>query len=244
MPYHIVPATPSDAIPIASIFTTAFNTHPIAAHLYPHTPPGLEYADDLAHVTDMLSQPPTYGNRVFKLVTTPTNEVLAFSKWLFPIPEAGDEEVAERWAREEEKGELLEGCNGRLFDAFVNALEKGRREWVDPRKGWFLQYLCVKEGERRRGWGRLLVEHTLRSVDLEGGTCYVEASWEGEGLFRQLGWRVCEEMRFDLREFGVECGEGDGDGVVRLRNYMRLPRGMVGDGDGGEMAEKVHGTMV
>lgn len=95
----------------------------------------------------------------------------------------------------------------RAFDASAKADE--RRFWgseeMRSRYGerWHVQGLVVSSGFQRRGLGRMLMEEVLRRAREEGVVVGLEASADGEKLYRRLG--------FELRgRFEMEVGEGGG----------------------------------
>ena len=76
----------------------------------------------------------------------------------------------------------------------------------------------------------MLVEHGLKIMERDkngggGAECYLEASWEGEGLYKKHGWKECEELVFDLKEYGVRELPKEGS-VIRVRNMMRPKKGL------------------
>ena len=249
MPYTIHPAVPADAEAIASFFSPAFDEHPVIKHMWSAIDPVANQARDLALWQKYISQGPELGQHVFKAVdekgyavlsplplllhchftlilyhraNTSNSEILAFSRWLFPIPSPTPEKEQERWAMETSSGPggPLPGMNTLLTEAFTNDLKTGRKELINPRETYFLHILCVREDARRKGLGSLLCEDVLKKADEEGREAFVEMSPMGEGLYYRLGWEKIRETVIQLGELGVEGGE-----EVRLWSSMRKPRG-------------------
>ena len=91
---------------------------------------------------------------------------------------------------------------------------------MDGKPYILLHVLAVAPGWQGKGVGRRLLEWGLEIADREGWECWVDASREGVGLYRKVGWREVGEVRVDLGEWGGEEGV-----VERAVLMVRKPGG-------------------
>ena len=66
--------------------------------------------------------------------------------------------------------------------------------------------LVVKPGAQRRGVGGALLRAGLRVVDAldegKGWRCWIDATPQGAGLYRRLGWQEVHSVTTDLEKWG------------------------------------------
>ena len=56
-----------------------------------------------------------------------------------------------------------------------------------------------------RGCASMLLQSGLGKVDAENAKAWLEATPQGQSLYAKYGWRVVDEIVFDLEKYG--CGE-------------------------------------
>lgn len=67
-----------------------------------------------------------------------------------------------------------------------------------------MQGLFVDPSYQGHRIGSRLLQHGLELVDRDGLECYLEASPEGAGVYRRLGFEVVEEMKLAGGKFCVQ----------------------------------------
>ena len=77
-----------------------------------------------------------------------------------------------------------------------------------------LGVLVVDPSFQRQGVGAALLQHVLAQKDMEGVPAWLEATAEGFGLYRKMGFKQCGEFAIELKEFG---GEGQFRNVRMIR---------------------------
>jgi len=88
---------------------------------------------------------------------------------------------------------------------------------VEERKErWHVESLVVAESERRKGVGRMLMREVMARAEAEGRIVGLEASTDGEGLYRSLGfeWLGAMDQSFrgevvDRQGFLMVCYVGE-----------------------------------
>lgn len=76
-------------------------------------------------------------------------------------------------------------------DALREFMHNKEGFWGDaPEEMWYVQSLVVGESWQRKGVGRVLMAEVLDRAKVEGVMVGLEASKEGEGLYRKLGFRL------------------------------------------------------
>ncbi|KAL9109751.1 MAG: hypothetical protein Q9227_005620 [Pyrenula ochraceoflavens] len=144
--------------------------------------------------------------------------IAAMAVWnILPTQEDVKEWCAE--ARGEWESEPPPGANREAFMEFRRLLQ-GRREEVLTGEGRpgvaFLDLMATSPHYQRRGAGKLLVQWGTALARERGLWAFVEASAQGEFLYRACGFEEMEEWRWDVSRFEGAVGEGE-SGVVRLK---------------------------
>ena len=77
-------------------------------------------------------------------------------------------------------------------------------------KSYAFCYVCAVEPEwQRKGVGRRLLQWGLDEADKRGWQAYIDATPEGVGLYKKLGWKERERLVVDLRDWGWVGKEDD-----------------------------------
>ena len=85
-----------------------------------------------------------------------------------------------------------------------------------------MHILCIHPSHQRRNLGTRLLTTGLDLADKEGARVYIEASPQGLGLYKRLGWKVVDEFDIAFKDFGVKGP--DAEVVYRHPCLMREPR--------------------
>ncbi len=56
-----------------------------------------------------------------------------------------------------------------------------------------------------KGCASMLLQSMLGKIDAEGAKAWLEATPQGQTVYAKFGWKVVDEMIFDLGKYG--CGE-------------------------------------
>ena len=56
-----------------------------------------------------------------------------------------------------------------------------------------------------KGCASMLLQSGLDKIDAEGAKAWLEATPQGQSLYAKFGWKVVDEMVFDLEKYG--CGK-------------------------------------
>ncbi|KAI0125535.1 acyl-CoA N-acyltransferase [Xylariales sp. AK1849] len=83
-----------------------------------------------------------------------------------------------------------------------------------------LEILCTSPRFQRRGAARALMEPFLGAADTQGISTWLESTPDGEGFYKKLGFKVVDELEFDMSKGGREFR-----GTHRLRCMKRDSEG-------------------
>lgn len=120
------------------------------------------------------------------------------------------------------------------YEAFFGGLDTMRAKYVDYENFYgrlsvhiihcgndlmssACQLLATSPKYQRKGLGALLLNHTLAKADVEGKTCYIEATEAGHILYSRLGWK-------DVDLIKVDCARWGGDRMGLNWVMLRQPR--------------------
>lgn len=56
-----------------------------------------------------------------------------------------------------------------------------------------------------KGCASMLLQSGLEKIDAKGAKTWLEATPQGQSVYAKFGWRVIDEIVFDLEKYG--CGE-------------------------------------
>lgn len=99
-------------------------------------------------------------------------------------------------------------ANQALCDHYFGALVKAREDTFPSDEPYALMAnLVVSPAWQRKGVGKLLLEWGLKVADDKGLKCWIDASPQGLGLYKQCGWQEAKVLEFDLSSWGGDFGD-------------------------------------
>ncbi|KAF8246734.1 acyl-CoA N-acyltransferase [Wilcoxina mikolae CBS 423.85] len=219
--FHLRPATLSDAPAMASIASTAYLNSALTRFLSPHV---YTYVNDYIY---------SFERRIRTRMTSPRNIsvvaieddteiIIGYAQFLrlgYDSAALALLEGQDTWHLRFIRQPLVwarEWWDSRMFIDRSQDLEAV--EWFNSDQGTYwlegkfenryhAQTVVVSLGHQRRGVGRKLMEVVLDRARDEGVAVGLEASPEGERLYKALGFRLKEEFRNKIE------GEEEGGGV-------------------------------
>ncbi|KAI5819005.1 acyl-CoA N-acyltransferase [Pyronema omphalodes] len=78
--------------------------------------------------------------------------------------------------------------------------------WAEYKRMWYVQSLVVSPGHQKRGVGSRLMRVVLERAEVEGVVVGLEASPEGEALYRRLGFVLLQRFKNKLGDWENEQG--------------------------------------
>lgn len=202
------PCTPADYPAMAAIFRRAFDPSPLHQTLFPAVPAAELDEWSIARSVRNAAMP---EYRQYKLSDATSGRVVAFVRYEVPHVLSAEEK-----AQRPPMG-YPPGTNMAAFQAFFDAVTAAEEKHVVPEEMYAVHLLAVDPEFQRLGLGRRLLEEILALADRDGKRAYIEASPEGLGLYRKLGWVDVDEIPFDLSHFG-------GEGLDPTAVLIRQPR--------------------
>ncbi|TGZ85712.1 acyl-CoA N-acyltransferase [Ascodesmis nigricans] len=79
-------------------------------------------------------------------------------------------------------------------------MDAGKTKYVKDQTTWYLNILAVHPDFQKRGVGKTLCRRGMELAEKDGIPTYLEASAQGEGMYRNLGWKDVGSVPGD---FGV-----------------------------------------
>ncbi|MCJ1311538.1 hypothetical protein MMC25_005211 [Agyrium rufum] len=134
---------------------------------------------------------------------TSGSKVVGFTRWR----EFKEDRPREEWDVVKPREHVATGVNNEAADAFYYGLMEGRRKVMGGRKHVLINFLDIAPGHQRRGIGSVLLKHVLSIADDLGLESYLEATPEGEGLYRKLGFEHVDTLTFPREPFGGQGSE-------------------------------------
>ncbi|PYH49800.1 acyl-CoA N-acyltransferase [Aspergillus saccharolyticus JOP 1030-1] len=173
-PLRLEFATVEDLPEITDLWYNAFS--PSMLFLWPDTPGVREWWNE-ANRHDMLHKPKSKYLKVID--TTQNGRIVAYAKWSFETAK----ERGPRWPA------WHPDMDAATMDRFLLHLETNRANAVaDTPKDFYLDMLATHNGYRKQGAARLLLEWGCEVGDEENAHIYIDASTDGQPVYRKFGF--------------------------------------------------------
>ncbi|KAL9597193.1 MAG: hypothetical protein Q9179_004345 [Wetmoreana sp. 5 TL-2023] len=214
MGFQVLPGELSDIPEVVPIHLAAFKDDPIMGQLMPN----VTYQDQFDYFTGYyrkhFAEKHLTGSVFHKAIDTDTGKIVAYAIWRYAIRLTPEQRA------EKEKLDTTrvypKGTNERLYDDFFSKLDTLRKKHCDEEKDYLMHILIVDPAHQRKGLGSLLLREGLAAADHDNARCYIEASTKGLGLYKKLGWKECDEIIIDMRQYG-------GTSICSEKCLMREP---------------------
>ncbi|KAF6237437.1 hypothetical protein HO173_004327 [Letharia columbiana] len=207
--FALSPATLPDLPGIAKVSTAAMieSRHTMSYWMFPPDNENAIYEWRLNGITN------TFNNISYciytKLVDTKVGKIVAFALWEAPHPPETEEEKAKKEQEKKENGDkddkLPKGTKAQLLHDFDAETQRMRAKYVDREKDYILRAIATLPEYQGKGCASKLLQSGLKKIDAEGAKTWLEATPQGQSLYAKFGWKVVDEIIFDLEKYG--CGE-------------------------------------
>ncbi|KAL1971085.1 hypothetical protein VTN77DRAFT_36 [Rasamsonia byssochlamydoides] len=234
MPIQILPATLSDIPTFVDCYMASTRHNPFFTACFPDTPAVRAWFVEMLSAELMTEE----GSRFLKAVDSEISQsadgngekgkggdgdgegegkIIAFAKWAWtedkeekngqeqdpplPVwPDGADKDLATEFF----------GMAARKHKSIMRSKSRGK-ERENGRKGhWYLEMLFTYPTHQRRGAGSLLMAEVLSIADEHGDSAYLEATPDGNALYRKWGFETVDEV---VVSFSVPVTTGDGTGA-------------------------------
>ncbi|KAL8723887.1 MAG: hypothetical protein Q9181_007107 [Wetmoreana brouardii] len=200
MGFQVLPGELSDIPEVVPFHIAAFKDDPIMGQLWPN----VTYEDQFGYYTRFyrkhFAEKHLTGTVFHKAIDTDTGKIVAYAKWRYAIKLTPEQRA------EKEKLDTTrvypKGTNEGLYNELFSQLDKLRKKYCDEEKDYFMHILIVDPAYQRKGLGSMLLREGLAAADHDNARCYIEASPKGLGLYKKHGWKECDDIVIDMREFG------------------------------------------
>ncbi|KAI9726130.1 MAG: hypothetical protein M1834_009406 [Cirrosporium novae-zelandiae] len=203
-------STPSLFLKIADVRRAVFGVTPLMKHLFQQDPASVATEADAATGDEY-----PYQRTVVALL--PDQTVIGYGKWdeYLEPPIPFQEDTMGKAGNDPELYKIFPApyntdgdgtSNPALFNHFIACLARMREPHVAGRLFFHVTVLGVHPNYQRLGIGKAMLEHILERADQKGTDCYIEASPEGLGLYRKMGWEVIGQVIIDLESWGGRKG--------------------------------------
>lgn len=127
--------------------------------------------------------------------TTGRETIVGFAEW-FIYEQSRN---AEQYRRENFllSASWLEGAQREKAKRWLKPMVDGRVKWMGGRKCAIFMYMCVHRDWRRKGASTMCVQWGLERCKERGIPAYLEASEEGEHVYKKLGFEEVEKIRIE-----------------------------------------------
>lgn len=180
------PGLPSDVSAMAEIFLDAFSGNMVGRAFFPRSSPSAR-----KFWTDALTSEIRDPHAHFLVVTDPSDEPVAFAKWVAPLgpdaPAPPPLPAESEWPAD---------GNPALAAVFFRRLADAHQAAMGTTPHWYLEVLATRGADQGRGAGGLLVAWGAARADEERAPCYLDATPEGRPLYRRIGFADVETWPF------------------------------------------------
>ena len=228
--FTVSAATEEDLPSIATISRAAFRNspHTMSYWMFPQDNEEGIYRWRLNGIVNRFHNDPT--TYLCKCVDNVTGRIVSYALWQRPYPRKTQEEHDSQEAvpKEGKTGvdEMLpEGTNVPLMNDFDQETMKMRRKYVDTNQDYseydsfpcalivstlglslnlnqVLRALATLPEYQGKGCGSILLESGLEDIDKQLAKVFLEATPQGRPLYAKYGWKLVDEMVFDLAPYG------------------------------------------
>jgi len=192
---YIVPATEDDYDQFVEWEHTVLERNdPVLDHVFTHPERATE---DTSQTREMFTDP---SGTTFKAVLARSEGERDLMVGYVTIRVLGENWIEEEDIREAKKGEkpLPNRVDPKTFCQFVEALKRGRRQFMGGKRHILVRILCVDPAHQRMGVGSALMKYVMQLALDAKVPVYVEATKKASSLYERLGFEVVERLHIDI----------------------------------------------
>ena len=170
--------TKSDADRVIDVITLAFSAEPAARYTYPTAP---------LYMTNWSALVKAFADKAFEFGTASyIDDFKGAALWLPPNAHPDEEEMGallQRTVPEERQGEV-----------FATLEQMGNAHPEEAH--WYLPMIGIDPAYQRKGYGTVLMQHSLARCDQDGGLAYLDCSDPANlAFYQQHGFEVIKEIQ-------------------------------------------------
>ncbi|KAJ5113186.1 hypothetical protein N7456_001720 [Penicillium angulare] len=204
MAYQVEYATEQDASELGIINNDSFRERGMFPAVFPGSSDASIRAYKAKNVPKHLADPKTH---VLKVTDPASGAIVGYGRWHIPTELGITPHVPEL----SEQGQVYakdpvvfapQPMNMRAWTAFKAMLEEGRKRHATERD-MMLDLLATLPSYQGRGVGSAILRWGCEKADALQVRIYLEATPEGCPLYVKHGWKVVENVDFDMSQFGA-----------------------------------------